>query len=70
VWPENWAAVRIALRLATQWRMGFGGQVGLVYDFPFWLDLERVPRADWPQVVDDVQAIEAEMLRLIREKRG
>lgn len=62
--------MRIALRLSTQWRMAFAGPVGMVYDFPFWLELERVPRSDWLQVVDDVQTVEGECLRLMRERRG
>jgi hypothetical protein len=69
VWPENWDAVRVILRLETQWRVSMGGPTGLVYDsLPFWLEIEAVPRAAWPQVTQDVQVLEGEMLRLIRSK--
>lgn len=58
------------LRLQTQWRVGMNGPVGLVYDtLGFWLELEAVPRADWPAVVSDVQRLEHEALRLMRAQR-
>lgn len=34
----------------------------------FWLDVEDVARADWWQVTTDVQSMEAETLRLMRDK--
>lgn len=46
------------------------GAIGLRYEtLAFWLDLEQVPRSDWPAVVDGVQAMEAETLRLMRNTR-
>lgn len=46
------------------------GPIALDYgSLRLWLELEDVPRADWWQVTTDVQAFEAETLRLLREKK-
>ncbi len=69
MWPDNWAAVRVLLRAMTQWNVGMAGAVGLRYEvLPFLLRLEAVPRQEWQQVVTGVQVMEAECLRLRREK--
>jgi len=56
------------LRLQTQWHISaMGHRIGMRYDsLPLMLRIEAVPRADWPQVVTDLQAIEAELLRMAR----
>lgn len=54
----------------TQWQVGPAGLVGLRYEvLPFMLRLAGVPRARWPEVVADIQTLEIESLRLLREKR-
>lgn len=46
------------------------GPVGLRYEaLPLALEVEGVARADWPEVLSGVQVLEAETLRLLREKR-
>lgn len=54
----------------TQWRVaGMGGVLGLDYaSLPFFLDLEGVPQPERVVVVDMVQAMEAEALRIFRER--
>lgn len=54
----------------SQWRVGgMGGVLGLDYtSLPFFLDLEGVPLPDRVQVVDMVQAMEAEALRIYRAR--
>lgn len=60
----------VVLRLETQWRVGLQGPTGMVYDsLPLWLELEDVDRKDWADVTTQVQEVEAEMLRLMRERR-
>lgn len=57
------------MRLKTQWHVSAMGRrpIGMRYDsLPLMLRIEAVPRADWPQVVTDLQAIEAELLRMAR----
>jgi hypothetical protein len=52
--------------MSTQWHTS-----GLRYEsLALCLDLEAVPRAAWPMVVDGLQVLEAEIMRLAREKRG
>jgi hypothetical protein len=68
VWPENWAAVRVLLRMGRRWVVGMGGPVCLENSFAFWLEMENVPREQWSQVTWDVQIMEAEMLRVMRER--
>lgn len=45
------------------------GAVGLRYEaLAFALEMEQVPRTDWPDVTSGVQTMEQETLRLWREK--
>lgn len=37
VWPENWEAVGMFIRLQTQWRTGPRGLIGLDYRAAEWL---------------------------------
>ncbi len=57
VWPENWPAVEMFLRLRTQWIMGMGGPVGLNY-----ASIEAVFRIFKPKraraLFDDLRQIE------------
>jgi hypothetical protein len=69
IWPENLFAFQVFYRLRTQWQVGMNGAVGLRLEAaPLALELEGVPRAQWPEVLDSVQAMEHETLRLWREK--
>jgi hypothetical protein len=67
VWPENWPAVEIFLRLDTQWRVGFGGATGLVYEALYPLLDRFFPDPDeWLQAFDDIQHLESVALRTMR----
>ena len=70
VFDENIATLAVYLRLhLTQWRTGPGGLVGLDYGpLSFFLELEQVPKATWPEVVNGVQLMELEVPRLVRQK--
>lgn len=37
VWPENWPALQMFLRVQTQWRVGMNGLIGLDYGAVAWL---------------------------------
>lgn len=61
VWPENWEAVLMFLRLQTQWRHGSRGPAGLDLSVAAWLfSLYQVqsPR----QMLEDLQIMEAAYL--------
>ena len=37
VWPENWSAIEMFLRMQTQWRTSYGGLLGFDYNAAQWL---------------------------------
>lgn len=70
LWPENILAFRVFVRMRTQWAVGMSGAVGLRYEaLPLAMELEEVPADQRAEVVDGVQVMEQETLRLAREKR-
>ena len=70
LWPENAPVFAVYTRLHTQWRVGgMGSLIGLDYTtLPFFLELDAVPRPDWPEVITGVQVMENEALRHMRAK--
>lgn len=56
--------------MRTQWNTGMNGPVGLRYEsIPVALRQEQIPRDQWSDVIDGVQVMEQETLRIWREKR-
>lgn len=68
VFPENWAAVQMFLRVGTQWRVGPRGPIGLDYGALEWL-LSLYPAADPRALLEDVQVIETAALQAIQQFR-
>lgn len=57
VWPENWTAVCMFLKLMTQWRMGPRGPIGLDYTAARWLfNLYRIRNP--LELLNDLQLME------------
>jgi len=70
IWPDNVAAFDVFYRLRTQWNVGFSGAIGLRYEaLQLALELEGVPRSDWPEVTNGVQLMEQETLRIWRSQK-
>jgi len=70
LWAEHQQAFTAFCRLRTQWQVGFNGEVGLRYEtLGFVLEMEQVPRADWPLVVNEIQLMEHAMLQAIHTAR-
>ncbi|WP_211840913.1 DUF1799 domain-containing protein [Pseudoxanthomonas sacheonensis] len=70
VWPENHRAVETFISLSTQWRTGAMGATGLDYGvLPQVLRLLGVPRAEWPELFEQLQVIESEALTIMSEAR-
>lgn len=70
MWPENWAALGVFLAMQSQWSVGMAGPVGMRYEaLPLCMELEGVPRSEWPAVMAGLQELERETLRLARVKR-
>ena len=70
VWPENWTVMEIAVRMGSQLNVGMSGALGMRYEaLPLVLDILQVPAADRLDVFDGFRVIEAEIVRLVNEKR-
>jgi hypothetical protein len=69
VWPENVTPFLVFRQMATQWTMGINGPIGLrVEALELFLRAERVPRAEWQEVMQAVQVMEQETLRQWRKQ--
>ena len=69
VWPCCWKSVEVFARLATQWRVGMAGAIGLDYAaVPVVMRAVSVPATDRAAVFDDLQVMEREALAVLREK--
>lgn len=64
MFPENWDAVAMFLRLGTQWRTGPRGLIGLDYGVLQWL-LSLYPAKDPAALLEDVQVMESAVLEAI-----
>ena len=67
VWPENWPAIEMFLRVQTQWRTTMSGVIGLDYAAVQWLfklyDVEE-PRA----LLEDLQVMEVAAMTVINKQ--
>lgn len=67
VWPENWAAWTLYMRVVTQWRYGFNGPTGLDYSVVYPLiNHMKLGRTDWDWMLADLQVIEVAAREQIR----
>lgn len=70
VWPENWSAMQVAVRMVTQLNVGFGGVVGFRYEaLPVVMRALHVKPADQLETIDALRVVEGEVVRLLNEKR-
>lgn len=76
--PESQPGVAAYMKCATQWRVGFGGRVGLDYtacmdvlrrNFPRWSQAAEFDGITVDDLFDDLQVIEHAMLGADCEKR-
>lgn len=66
LWPDVVMAVKVFATMGKQWRAGAGGLMGLDYTpLPFVLRMARVPRAEWPDVFEDLRVLEDAALKEI-----
>ena len=67
VWPENWPAIEMFLRVQTQWRTTMSGVIGLDYAAVQWLfklyDVED-PRS----LLEDLQVMEVAAMTAINKQ--
>lgn len=59
VWPENWPVFELFCTVRTQWRVGFGGPIGLDYSavYPL-IDRMTDDKDEWAQILRDLQCME------------
>lgn len=67
VWPENWPAVDLFVRIGTQWRVGMGGASGLDYSV-VWKMIERMrlSQDEEENLFEDIRYLEGEALKAMR----
>ena len=67
VWPENWPAVEMFLRVQTQWRTTMSGVIGLDYAAVRWLF--KLYGVDEPRaLLEDLQVMEAAAISVINKQ--
>lgn len=68
VYPDNWQAVKVFRDMATQWRAGPGGPIGLDYGaLPSVFRIRGIAVRDRSEIFDGIQIMEAEALKTMRE---
>lgn len=71
VWPDNWPAAQVMAAMQTQWRVGFSGPIGLDYNaLPIVEDRIGIAEDMRGEVFSDVQAMEAEAMRLMAQQKN
>lgn len=69
VLPENWTALMVWLDMQTQWRPGFNGPAGLVYEaLPVVYRSRGIKRAEQADIFDAVRTMELETLAVWGEQ--
>jgi hypothetical protein len=66
VWPENWEAVMMFIKLQTQWRAGPRGFIGLDYRAVEWLFSLYAP-AQPRELLEDLQTMELAFLMELQD---
>ena len=69
VWPENWSAVEMFMRVQTQWRAAMNGVIGLDYTALAWL-LTLYEVKDQRSLLEDLQVMEAAALAILNKQEG
>ena len=70
VWPDHWAPMKVMNAMATQWNVSQTGvAIGLRYEaLPVVLDLLEVPKDERRALFGDLQVLEAEMRKAMKER--
>ena len=68
VWPENWPALQLFLRVQTQWRATYGAYYGLDYNTLF-SAIELYQLDDRADIFERVQNIEFGIIDALREEK-
>jgi hypothetical protein len=69
VLPEAWPAMRVFLKVQTQWRADSGAVIGLDYGSVRWV-IEMLQLADPLEVLADLQVVEATVVAAMNKRKG
>ena len=69
VYPENWPAVEMFLRLQTQWRTAMNGVIGLDYSAVRWL-FRLYEVQDQRALLEDLQTMEVAAMQAMNKQGG
>ena len=69
VLPEAWPAVRVFLKVQTQWRVDSGAVIGLDYGAVRWV-IELLQLGDPLEVLADLQVVEATVVAAMNKRKG
>jgi hypothetical protein len=71
LWAENEAALALFTSMATQWRMGFSGPIGLDYN-PLFHRMDRMVLTgdEYEILFQDIRMAEAEALDAMANNKG
>ena len=70
LWPDNWPALNLYLKVNSQWRTGFNGPVALDYNVVLHLiDRMRLSDADYDDLLGSMRVIEKTACPLLQPKR-
>lgn len=67
VWPENWDAIDMWLRVQTQWRTSTGGAIGLDYSVLAWF-FKMYAVEDQRALLEDLQIMEGAALAVMNRE--
>jgi hypothetical protein len=70
IWAENWPAVRLFIRVGSQWRAGMGGPYALDHTTVL-LHMQRMDLTDdeHEQLLDDISEMEHAALEAMSEQK-
>lgn len=70
VWAQHYQAIDLFCKMGTQWRMGFGGAVGLDYSVLFQLmNLQGIEKNEQVEILAQIQIMETAALDIFYESK-
>ena len=71
VWVQHEQAVDLFIHMGTQWRVGFGGAIGLDYGVLFQLmDVYPIAQAQRQTILEQIQVMEQAALAVMYEHQS
>lgn len=69
IFPDNWQTVKLFSDVATQWRAGPAGVIGLDHNvLPMWMKVRKIGPEDEEDILEGIKIMERAALRSLRER--